>query len=108
MPKKSGSTLVTMEDLFQYMKAVQDEHGVRLGYLVFPVANDAVPGMFGATVQVRAADGHVIREVTCSTCYWPSDKYTSFEAALMDCMHSVSKQYEEEYLPLIAYLSRNY
>ena len=108
MKKADVSPRVTMEDLFQYMKAVQDEHGVRLGYLVFPVANESVPGLFGATIQVRRADGTLIRETTCSTCYWPSDKYTSFEAALLDCMHSVNKAFEEEYLPLIHYLSRKY
>lgn len=99
---------VTMDDIFQYMKAVRDEHNVRLGFLVFPVANDLHDALFGITVQVRNPEGRVIREVTCSNTYWPSDKYTSWEAAVLDCMHCVNQEYEDEYLPLMAYLGRTY
>lgn len=104
-PKKSVTSTVTMEDVFQYMKAVRDEHGVRIGFGCYPTVDDSLNADFGFVVQVRNMDGRIIREVYCQYAFWPSSKYTSWEAAVMDCLHAVDKQLTEDYLPLLAYIS---
>jgi hypothetical protein len=109
MRKATPSTPpVTMEDVFQALDHYKSEHGIRLAVELFPVMNDAVPAKYGMVVRARNRDGHVIREVTCSHTYWPSDKYTSWEAAALACIQEVDKSITDEYLPLIGYLSREY
>lgn len=106
--KNAATPPVTMEDVFQALDYFKDEHKLRLSLLLFPVMNDAIQAKYGMVVQVRNVDGRVVREVTCSHTYWPSNKYTSWEAAALACIRDVQVEVEEEYLPLIAYLSRQY
>lgn len=107
MPKKPALVVdVSMEDIFQAMRHTEDTHGVRLSLLVFPVQLDSLGARFGLAVKAYDSGGHVIRELTCSTTYWPSRKYTTWEAAALACVYSLEKEITETYLPLIAYLER--
>lgn len=108
MKKQAATPPVTMDDIFQALDHYKSDHGIRLSIELFPVMNDAIQAKYGMVVRARNRDGVVIREVTCSHTYWPSDKYTSWEAAALACIREVDQSITDEYLPLMSYLSRQY
>lgn len=108
MPKKPAAVVdVSMEDVFNALRHCEDDHGVRLALLVFPVQSEAIGARFGLAVKAYDDSGRLIRDLVCSSTYWPSAKYTTWEAAALACIYTLEKEITETYLPLLNYLARN-
>lgn len=105
MAKKESAPLVTMDDVFQALSAIEEEHGVRAGLLLFPVQDPSMGAKFGLSVRAYDSTGKVIRDLVCSHTYWPSAKYTSWEAGALDCVTTLAKEIEETYVPLLSLLA---
>lgn len=105
MAKKSSAPTVDMQSVFDALAHCEQAHGVRIALLVFPVQLPELGARFGLAVKVYDSSGRVIREITSSRCYWPTNKYSSWEAAALDCIYAVEKELTETYLPLIDYIA---